>query len=445
MSDFNYPKVLIFSQPFNTNSGGGITLTNLFASWPKDKVAVISYPFMLTQVSTDVCSIYYQIGVEELHWAFPFSLIKEKPKSGIFNPISTESRYITHRSNGVRVGLSSSILNPLLKWSGLVHTISRLQISENLKVWLSEYGPDILYLQISNRESIKFSVELINYLNIPTAIHMMDDWPSTISNKGFARFLWEKRIDREFKHLLSKIDLHLSICDEMSSEYLKRYGYKFISFHNTIDLDRWTPFIRKDLSLSDGPKILLFSGRIGTGIKESLIELATVIDDLNNEGIDVRFHIQSTSKDPILFNQLKKHKCVVIKPNVEYSKIPELYSSPDILVIANDFSADGIRFLRYSMPTKAPEYLISGTPVLVYASSDTALHRMFLRNKVGHCVGSQDPEELKKAIKLLLNDLEYRKMLSENAVTFATDNFDSIKLRNKFQALLIETAQKKKT
>jgi len=38
----NYPKILIFGQPFNTYSGGGITLTNLFRGWPKDRIAVAS-------------------------------------------------------------------------------------------------------------------------------------------------------------------------------------------------------------------------------------------------------------------------------------------------------------------------------------------------------------------------------------------------------------------
>ena len=34
------PKVLIINQPFNNNTGGGITLSNLFCSWGRDKLAV---------------------------------------------------------------------------------------------------------------------------------------------------------------------------------------------------------------------------------------------------------------------------------------------------------------------------------------------------------------------------------------------------------------------
>jgi hypothetical protein len=34
------PKVLIIGQPFNNDTGGGITLSNLFSGWDKDKIAV---------------------------------------------------------------------------------------------------------------------------------------------------------------------------------------------------------------------------------------------------------------------------------------------------------------------------------------------------------------------------------------------------------------------
>ena len=35
----NYPKVLIIGQYFHTESGGGITMTNLFKGWDKEKIA----------------------------------------------------------------------------------------------------------------------------------------------------------------------------------------------------------------------------------------------------------------------------------------------------------------------------------------------------------------------------------------------------------------------
>lgn len=41
MTELDYPRVLIVGQAFNLSAGGGITLSNLFAGWPKDRMATI--------------------------------------------------------------------------------------------------------------------------------------------------------------------------------------------------------------------------------------------------------------------------------------------------------------------------------------------------------------------------------------------------------------------
>jgi hypothetical protein len=62
----DYPKILIFYQPFNSYSGGGITLTNLFLGWPKERLAVLSYPFMLNEVSGKSAEIIINWGIKNL-------------------------------------------------------------------------------------------------------------------------------------------------------------------------------------------------------------------------------------------------------------------------------------------------------------------------------------------------------------------------------------------
>jgi len=74
----SYPRVLIFSQTFNKISGGGITLTNLFFGYPRENIAVLTYPFMLLHASFESCINYYQLGREEYFWSFPLNYIKKK-------------------------------------------------------------------------------------------------------------------------------------------------------------------------------------------------------------------------------------------------------------------------------------------------------------------------------------------------------------------------------
>lgn len=437
-----YPKVLVFSQPFNNYSGGGITLTNLFVGWPREKIAVVSYDYMLLGISTDICNTYYQLGQEEIHWTFPFTLIKRKNQSGLLEVGKDFGNAIKGSKTLKRQKFSGYLLSLLIKWLGLDHVLSSISMSERLKAWLIDYRPELLYFQISNRESINFARNLIKYLRIPSVVHMMDDWPTTISDNSLAARYWNNKIDREFKQLLKETDLRLSICDEMSIEYKKRYGWDFYPFHNTLDLDKWTPFIRNNIRTSQGIKTVLFSGRIGKGIEHSLFDLAIAVDKLHYEGIDICLQIQSPRSTPGVIDRLKRFRSVIINSSVDYDRLPEIYSRADILVIANDFSQEGINFLRFSMPTKVPEYMISGTPILVYASSESAVYKLFQKYMCGHSVTNQSTDELANAIKMLLQDLDYRKQLSNNAVAYAIEYYDSQKVRRRFQILLKEVAGK---
>jgi len=438
-----YPRVLIFGQPFNDFSGGGITLTNLFKGWPKGKIAVTFIGHGLFNVTTDVCDTYYQLGRDEHKWIFPFNLIQRKFESGlrVYNQ-SAPKVPVNFFQAGIRYKIVNNFFYPFLKWIGLFHAISKISLSESFKQWLKEYNPDILYIQASTRETILFASDLCDFLNKPSIIHVMDDWPSTISSGGLFMNYWKVKIDKEFRQLLNKVSLHISISEPMSVEYLARYGKKFIPFHNPIDTDRWLKHSKTNFEIDPGNIKILYSGRIGdNGIDESLSEVASAIDLIDDKNINIRLHIQTPSKDVETLSRIRNFKCVVMNPFINYNQLPRAFADADILLLANDFTDKGVDYLRFSMPTKASEYMISGSPVLIYASDQTAVSKFFSLNHCGFCVTKQDPEELRSAIMLLISNKELRMELSRNAVNLALQKFNSEKVRGDFQGLLIRLTE----
>ncbi len=434
----DYPRVLIIGQPFNNRHGGGITLTNLFKGWDKNKIAVADSGHMMNEVTRDVCDIYYQLGNEEYKWLFPFNLIQKKYSSGL-KSLDEDRMHPDYgsRKNSVRYKVVNNIFYPVMQWLGLFYCILRIRMSTQFRNWLAEFKPDLLYVQVTTRESILFVTELKEYLKIPTAIHFMDDWPSTIIKAGLFKNYWKRKIDNELKILLDKVDLHLSISDSMSVEYKKRYGKNFRAFHNPIDTGFWLPHTKKDLSIDKENVKILCSGRIGqNGISESLIEVASAIDKMNRDGLGIKLHIQTSTREKSIINRLNEFHCVTFNPFVNYTQLPEIFSDADILLLANDFDPKSIDYLRFSMPTKASEYMISGTPVLVYTSGLAAVSIFFRENKCGLCVSNNCEEEIIKAIRLLMDNEEYRRNLSSNAVNTAIQKFDALKVRSEFQYLL---------
>lgn len=432
----SFPRVLIFHQTFNDFSGGGITLTNLFKGWPIDTIAVVSKVEMMEGITFDVCDTYYELGAEEYRFLFPLNLIQRKSNSGLITSAATAGVPLSSQRLGLRDKFVNRIFFPMMHWFGLFHLLSRISLTQNLKDWLAEFKPDILYIQADKLSSLMYANMLCDYIKIPSAVHVMDDWQSRVNEKSLFGKYWRKRIDKEFRELLNKVDIHLSICDAMSVEYRKRYNKPFIAFHNPIEIDKWLPYIKADFLLNRKNVTILYTGRIGIGITESLLDVATAIDLMNDGEVNIKLHIQTPSKRQTITDLLQNFKCVSINPYVEYSQIPEITSKADILLLANDFSKEGINFLRFSMPTKASEYMISGTPVLVYAAKETAVSKFFREHECGYCLTQQNKEEIIKAIRFMIDNEDYRKKISQNAIEIAKENFNSEKVRYKFQGLL---------
>lgn len=438
----NYPRVLIFGQPFNNYSGGGITLTNLFKGWPKDKIAVTYLGHGLSNITTDICDTYYQLGKEEHRWKFPLNLFQKKFPSGLKSFGPKTGTHLSRNYSQVRNKFVNSLFYPLLKWLGLFHSMSKISLSQKFKHWLSEFKPEVLYVQVASRDTLLFASQLVDYLEIPSVNHAMDDWPSTIRTRGLFKYCWYKKIDTELKQFLDKVDLHLSISEAMSDEYFKRYNKRFIPFHNPVDSEVWLPHVKKNYDLNKEKITILYSGRIGIGITESLMDIAFAIDSIKNESFNINLHIQTFTKDPGILNKLQKFRCVVINPFAAYEQLPEIFSAADILLLANDFSVKGLVYLKYSMPTKASEYMISGTPVLLYAPKETAISKFFMKNDCGCCVTERSSVELRNALDHLIKDENYRKNIGRNAVALALEKFDQDKVRNEFQRFLMDVSHK---
>jgi glycosyltransferase involved in cell wall biosynthesis len=438
-----YPKVLIVGQPFNNDTGGGITLSNLFKGWPKEDIAVLFAPWEGVSVSTDHCLKYYQIGQNEHKWKFPFRDFKQPfPASGLidFNNSSHQTFTGTPRS-GLKGFLARKIINPVLDWLGVYHSASEIVLSPLLKKWLDNFRPEVIYFQVSSLEGIIFAERLIDYLHLPSAIHMMDDWPSTISDRGLFKRYWKSKIDAEFRQLLNRVDLHLSISDAMSDEYLKRYQKHFTSFHNPVEIAAYlSPVIKMHQANSFR---ILYLGRIGTANKKSIILFAKIISQLKIENQRIELEIYSKDYAISYLKQISDLDNVKINPPVPYESVPGMLKEFDLLFLPLDFSSTGLKFAQFSIPTKATEYMLSGTPVFVLAPEKTAVSKFFKENNCGYCVSSPDEKEIIRGIQFLINNEEYRKRISANAMNLAKEKFDSETVRQKFLNVLLKLSEKK--
>lgn len=431
-----FPKVLIVGYPFDMKTGGGITMSNLFQDWPKDKLALVSNANLLSNPDISVCRILYQLGYSNKLHPFPLGLILPEIKTGIVEISAAEKdTYSTNKIVPGRYRTVYKILFTLLHFFGIYNLIYKLKITPEFREWLTIFNPDVIYSQLSTLELIRFVNEVHTLTGKPLVIHMMDDWPVTINKPGLFSFYWGRVIEKEFRQLLDKSSVLMSICDTMSEEYKIRYNKDFLSFHNPIDTNFWMPYSKTDYAVKNKFTVL-YAGRISQGIKESIKDIASAVNKVFIDNPDIMLEIQTSDISELnKVIQFNDH-ITWVKPK-DYRELPVKFSGADLLVLPYDFDNKSIDFLRFSFSTKISEFMISGTPILVYADKQTAMAKYALKDKWAYVVTENRPEKLVNAIRNLYSDIKLRKRLGERAKELAIKNEDSQTVRERFRKCFI--------
>jgi hypothetical protein len=111
----------------------------------------------------------------------------------------------------------------------------------------------------------------------------------------------------------------------------------------------------------------------------------------------------------------------------------------DALLLPVNFDSHSVSLMRYSMPTKVPSYLVSGTPCLVYGSADTAQVQYARDAGWGHVIAERSLLALKAGLRRIVEDMPLRQTLSA-AARKASVNHDEKRVRPMFQHVLRQAA-----
>ncbi|WP_426667353.1 glycosyltransferase [Mucilaginibacter sp. McL0603] len=433
------PKVLIINEAFNNHTGGGITMSNLFSGWETDKIAAVCSPFILGGVDTSICKTYYQLGNKERRYKFPFNIIGRERYSGLVKFEDTKpAPEVEVAKTNLRHKIVMGYLMPFLEYIGLIKKITKTQLSPELCQWLDEFKPDLIYSQAHDVPDITLILLIQAYLKKPLVFHMMDDWLSMITGSPLLRSNELKRNEKAFRMLLDRSDFLMSISDEMSAAYKIRYGKDFTPFHNPIDISFWKRFQRDNYEIGNSPT-MLYAGRLGIGIDESLQLIASSIQIVNERlDLNMQFVLQTKEKPAWSTN----YTCVEHRGFVGYDDLPKMFSGADFLVLPYDFSPQSIQFIGYSMPTKATEYMISGTPVIIFAPDKTALVNYAKKYQWAKVITENDVTVLSDAITALIQNKEERSQLAQNAIKVAEDKHSLTKVTHEFRSILSSLVKK---
>lgn len=436
-----YPRILLVSSSiFNPYSGGGITLTNLFRGWPSDKIAAVhSDTFMPDE---RVCQRFYKLGNQEHHWRWSLS-----PR---LNMRSSEQMVSIAQHQAAKSGSAGSARN-VVRW--LRHAGAQLLgggelfrnvcISNILKTWIEEFRPDLVYSLLGDLMYIRLVQKISDTFSVPIAFHIMDDWPSTLYRGGVLGPVLRTQMEREFRSLVNRAVLRMGICHSMCRVYEKRYGYPFIPFHNALDLSDWLPAARQTRELGDPIRVVYSGSIVANATLYSLQDVCDAVASLRAAGMNIEMHIYS----PWVYIEryrkvLERLPAVRVADPPENETIVSLFAGADLLVLPINFDDRSVSYIRYSMPTKVPAYMISGTPIIVYGPRGVASVDYAEEGGWGYLVSQRGVAGVKEAIERLVANGELRTRLGRRAQALAKQNHDASIVRPAFHRALADAARR---
>ena len=428
----SYPKVLIVGESFHTKSGGGITQTNLFKNWPKENLAIIPY----VKGTTDplVCDRIFLLNENDILFRFPFNFIEKVshnyPKAEA--AVQNNAKRLAPRKKKNIVGIIKVIYKSLTRYFGFEHIKSKILVSSDLLKWIDEFKPEVIYAQFAELDKIRFVLNLRRETNLPLVIHFMDDWPSVLVSPGLFHNYWKRILDEDLKDLVCSSSACIAISEKMADVYGKRYNRYFSFFHNPVDIEAWLPYSKTNWEAGLSFRIL-YAGRTDDLIIKSIKTIAKCVQNLSSNNFVIEFHIFTRDFNEIgpLFTGMSS--IFIHEPIPDYKQMPKLFSSYDVLLLPLNFKS---RFLTLSMPTKVSEYMISGTPILIFAPKDTALAEYALREQWGLVIDTNMDKDIEGSILELYQNESIRRKYGQRAIEIAIANHDSNKVRSEFRQLL---------
>lgn len=430
-----FPKILIIGQTFDLKTGGGITLSSLFKNWPPEKL-------ILTTASKDAfnlkrCNSYYRLGNEEDKRPFPFNYVQRKVKSGVVGARNvSEGKQIKLN----RYSKKKRMLDTFIRFSGFSNFFrGKLVLSKDFINWVKEEKPDIIYTQMPSYKYMLFQAALNKQFHLPYIIHIMDDWISVASVGPIEHMWFKKKLNKLMKKLVHGASGNLSISDYMASEYKARYGKNFKVFHNPVDLKFWH-VKEKSTEINQSFRIF-YTGRIGLGISESLLLFANAVSNLNKSGYDINFTIQTKLDGHPIVKDLAKLHAVNCIESISYDELPVRLSEYDTLLLPYDFDKKNLAYIKYSMPTKATEFMATGIPIFIFGPAETAIVKKAKEEKWANICTNNNLKALQGAILEHMNNKPRLDKMTLTALDSVKQNYLEEIVINDFQNCLKQMAE----
>lgn len=363
-----YPKVMIISvyDFYKGNDASSITLRNMFSSWPNDKLCHIHcgvYSDSNEKTNKDNVFYLYIKDIKFHNILLKFKRLKDK----LFvssTSITNESSVVIFKSTNIITKYKQKLKLVLSSYADLLP----YKISNKCDNFIKAQKADIIYVIPSSKRIMTLVHEIHNKYSIPILPHFMDDWPSTIYTSSILSIIPKVQTLNYLKKILKISNECLVISSSMQEEYVKRYnGINFTPIMNTIPLNESN--INNNIDSHGVIKSFCYVGGLHLKRWESLLIICSIL--VKRKNIEFIIYTKTNEWNNVR-NKFEKYPFVKYGGYIKPENVMDIYQKHDCLIFVESFDENVIKYTRFSISTKIPEYLSLVKPIIAIGPSEVA-------------------------------------------------------------------------
>ena len=303
--------------------------------------------------------------------------------------------------------------------------ISPLLITKDQWDRIREFKPEIIYTMIGGSIMMtKLAIKIAKKLNIPIVFHCMDNWRTTKYKSSFLVSPFNLYLNYLIKKMHKYSVVNLAISEKMAQVYEKEYQTPYSYISNCISNFNLEPYQPSKENFMR----IIFSGGLHFGRLDSILSVAQLIENLNDEGYNISLEIFVPKNQFYSYKNLFNFKNTSLFEYVKQEKQMENLKRADILLHLESTKKTDIKYMLLSFSTKIVEYMAANRAIIGFGNKEMVSIDYIFSN---HCGWVADSEpELKSVFIDAYNSKDKRIKFSENSIKTAQKNHSKKMIQN---------------
>lgn len=264
-----------------------------------------------------------------------------------------------------------------------VNDIAPIQLTPRVRREARAFEPAVIHSLLGGVRTMRLTLALSRFLELPIVPHFMDDWIANLFNQGQLGGRARSETEKVFGLIMDRSPVCLTIGSDMNAEFERRLGRPCVVVGNSVDLSDYSSAPAPPPA-PGSPLTLSYIGGLHLGRDAVIERLMEAFENSGSSREQWVLRLFVPAEDEGRANRLAATfpRRATYMGNLPPERVPDQLCSSDALLFLESSDPGLLSFTRLSVSTKVPQYLASGRPMLIIGPTEQGSVRELRRSPI---------------------------------------------------------------